>query len=120
MTNFKHYLFAVVALVAGFAISACTNDPANQGGGNSAKTSIEVLVGEPTPASVEITVKTTGIKEFAYIVDKDVEASAILAGGIKTTIEATDDNGTTWTAVSDVEKTFNNVLGAGNALGLCQ
>ena len=30
-------------------------------------------------------------------------------------IEATD-NGTTWTKVSEVEKTFNNVLGAGNAL----
>ena len=87
MTNFKHYLFAVVALVAGFAISACTNDPANQGGGNSAKTSIEVLVGEPTPASVEITVKTTGIKEFAYILDKDRDATAILAGGTKVEIE---------------------------------
>ena len=87
MTNFKHYLFAVVALVAGFAISACTNDPANQGGGNSAKTSIEVLVGEPAPASVEITVKTTGIKEFAYILDKDRDATAILAGGTKVEIE---------------------------------
>lgn len=31
-------------------------------------------------------------------------------------IEATDDGGTNWTKVSDVEKTFNNVLGAGNAL----
>ena len=85
MTNFKHYLFAVVALVAGFAISACTPDTPEPG--PSAKTSIEVLVGEPAPASVEITVKTTGIKEFAYILDKDRDATAILAGGTKVEIE---------------------------------
>ena len=87
MKNFKHYLIAMVALVAGFAISACTPDTPEPG--PSAKTSIEVLVGEPTPASVEITVKTSGVKEFAYILDKDVPSTAILAGGTKVEIEDT-------------------------------
>ena len=85
MKNFKHYLIAIVALVAGFAISACTPDTPEPGTGT--KTSVEVLVGEPAPASVEITVKTTGIKEFAYILDKDVTSTAILAGGTKVVIE---------------------------------
>ena len=87
MKHFKHYLIAMVALVAGFAISACTPDTPEPG--PSAKTSIEVLVGEPTPASVEITVKTSGVKEFAYILDKDVPSTAILAGGTKVEIEDT-------------------------------
>ena len=86
MKNFSHYLFAVVALVAGFAISACTPDEPTPG--PDAKTSVEVTVGEPAPASVEITVTTQGIKEFAYIKrDEAVEATAILAGGTKVEIE---------------------------------
>lgn len=89
MKNFSHYLFAAVALVAAFAISACTPD--TPGPGPSAKTSIEVLVGEPAPASVEITVKTQGIKEFAYMQREDaIDATGILAGGKKKTIEDTD------------------------------
>ena len=83
MKNFSHYLFAVVALVVGFAISACTPEPAP---GPDAKTLVEVTVGEPAPASVEITVTTQGIKEFAYILDKDVPSTAILAGGTKVEI----------------------------------
>ncbi len=85
MKNFSHYLFAVVALVAGIAISACTPDTPEPG--PSAKTSVEVLVGEPSPASVEITVRTQGIKEFAYVLDKDRDATAILAGGTMVQIE---------------------------------
>ena len=85
MKNFSHYLFAVVALVAGFAISACTPDTPEPG--PSAETLVEVLVGEPSPASVEITVRTQGIKEFAYVLDKDRDATAILAGGTMVQIE---------------------------------
>lgn len=89
MKNFKHYLFAVVALVAAFAIGACTKDPVNKG--QSAKTSVEVLVGTPAPASVEITVKTQGIKEFAYArVAENPGATALLANGTKVTIENPD------------------------------
>lgn len=82
-----HYIFAFAAFIASFAISACTPDTPEPGPG---ATSAEVIVGEPTAATVEITVKTSGIKEFAYILDKDVAATAILAGGTKIEIENTD------------------------------
>ncbi|MBO7306900.1 MAG: hypothetical protein J6U59_02610, partial [Alistipes sp.] len=85
MKNFSHLLTAFVALVAGIAVSACTPDTPEPG--PSVQSSIEILVGEPTPASVDITVKTTGIKEFAYVLDKDRDATAILAGGDKVEIE---------------------------------
>lgn len=80
-----HYLFAFAAFIASFAIGACTPDTPEPGPG--AGTSVEVLVGEPTAATVEITVKTSGVKEFAYILDKDIVASAILAGGTKFEVE---------------------------------
>lgn len=35
---------------------------------------------------------------------------------VKANIEATDDDGANWTVVSEVEKTFTNVLGDGNTL----
>ena len=35
---------------------------------------------------------------------------------VEADIEATDDNGANWTAVSEVKKTFNDVLGTGNTL----
>ena len=82
-----HYLFAFAAFIASFAIGACTPDTPEPGPG--ANTSVEVLVGEPTAATVEITVKTSGVKEFAYILDKDVPSTAILAGGTKVEIEDT-------------------------------
>ena len=83
-----HYLFAFAAFIASFAIGACTPDTPEPG--PSADTSVEVLVGEPTAATVEITVKTSGVKEFAYILDKDVVASAILAGGTKFEVKNTE------------------------------
>ncbi|MBO7243557.1 MAG: hypothetical protein J6V19_07870 [Alistipes sp.] len=93
MKNFKFSLLAIVALVASFAISSCTKDAPTESKkpDNTNNVSIEITVGDATPSGANIVVKTKGIKEFAYIVDKDVEASAILAGGIKTTIEATDE-----------------------------
>lgn len=85
MKNFTRTLLAMFAVVAGFAIGACTPDPQNPAQGG--KTIAEVLLGEPKATSIEITVKTQGIKEFAYVIDKDRDATAILAGGEKTTIE---------------------------------
>ena len=89
MKNLKHYLIAAVALVAGFAISACTPDNVEDGkGGN---TSAEVTVGDITPNGATITVKTEGIKEYAYIQREDaIDAAAIFVAGEKVTIEATD------------------------------
>ena len=89
MKNLKHYLIAAVALVAGFAISACTPDNVNDGKGGT--TSAEVTVGDLTPNGATITVVTEGIKEYAYIKsDEPRDAAAIFVGGEKVTIEATD------------------------------
>ena len=90
MKNFKFSLLAIVALVASFAISSCTKDAPTESKkpDNTNNVSIDITVGDATPSGANIVVKTKGIKEFAYIVDKDVEASAILAGGIKTTTAA--------------------------------
>ena len=57
--------------------------------GPSGITSVEVLVGKPTSASIDVTVQTTGIKEFAYILDKDYDAIAILNEGEKVHVENT-------------------------------
>ena len=51
------------------------------------KTSVEVLVGKPTPVSVDVTIKTTNIKEFAYILDLDSDATSILVSGTKVEIK---------------------------------
>ena len=85
MKNFSHLLIAFVTLVAGFAVSACTPDTPEPGPGT--KTSVEVIVGETQATTAEIIVKTSGVKEFAYILDKDRDATAILAGGTKVEIE---------------------------------
>ena len=89
MRNFKNYFIAAVALVAGFAISACTPDDVDdKKGGN---TTVEVTVGDITPNGATITVTTEGIKEYAYIQREDaVDAAAIFVAGEKVTIEATD------------------------------
>ena len=89
MRNFKNYFIAAVALVAGFAISACTPDDVDdKKGGN---TTVEVTVGDITPNGATITVTTEGIKEYAYIQREDaIDAAAIFVAGEKVTIEATD------------------------------
>ena len=76
MRNFKNYFIAAVALVAGFAISACTPDDVDdKKGGN---TTVEVTVGDITPNGATITVTTEGIKEYAYIQREEaIDAAAI-------------------------------------------
>ena len=87
MKNFTKRLFVLCAVIASFAIGACTNDPATHGG-NDAKVSFEFVVGEPSATMVDITVKVQGIKEFAYVQrDTEVQNSAIMHSGVKTEIE---------------------------------
>ena len=88
MRNFTKSLFAIFAVIAAFAINACTNDPEQPTNGG--KVITEVVIGEPRATSVEITVKVQGIKEFAYVLDKEREATAILSGGEKTVVEKSD------------------------------
>lgn len=92
MKNFKSFLIAAVAIIAGVAISSCTPEPV---GPEKVVTKAEVTVGELTPNGANITVVTQNISEFAYMVDRDVATSAILQAGEKTTIEDTDEVTTT-------------------------
>lgn len=89
MKNFNRFLVAAVALIAGFAMSACTPDDINDKKGG--KASVEVRVGDITPNGATITVVTNGIKEYAYIQREDaIDAAAIFVAGEMVTVEATD------------------------------
>ena len=96
MKNFKQTLFAMVAIFMALAVGACTKDPgANPG--KTGETKMEVNLGEPTSYGVTLTVVTNNVKEFAYVQrDTEVAATAILQGGVKTTIaDATVETTTT-------------------------
>lgn len=97
MKNIKHYLFAVVALVAGFAISACKETP--EVGPQKETVKVEVSVDSVNSNGAIIKVATQGIKEFAYMQrDTELEATAILAAGEKKSI--TDSSVATTTDVT--------------------
>jgi hypothetical protein len=83
MKNFKSFLIAAVAIIAGVAISSCTPEPV---GPEKVTTKANVEVAELTPNGATIKVLTQNISEFAYMLDKDVPTSAILQAGEKTTI----------------------------------
>ncbi len=89
MKNIKHLLIAAFALVAGFAINACTPDPGPQGGEGDTK--VEVEVAEVSAIGATINVKTQNVKEFAYVMrDNEIPATAILQSDeFKTKIENT-------------------------------
>ena len=70
MKNIKNLLIAAIALVAGFAISACTPDPGPQGGG--AETKVEVAIDNVAANGATIIVTTQNVKEFAYV-QRDTE-----------------------------------------------
>ena len=93
MKNIKHLLIAAIALVAGFAINACTPDPnpGPQGGGGDTKMEIEVA--EVSASGATINVTTQNVKEFAYIKrDTELPATAILQSDeFKTLIENTEE-----------------------------
>lgn len=89
MKNFKHYLFTLVAFVAGLVVVSCT-EPAPEPT-PSGKVSVNVEVANVGPASAKFDVLTSGIKSFSYLLsDVEAPATAILASGQKVNIEATD------------------------------
>lgn len=86
MKNFKHFMFALVALVMGVSIAACENDPTN---GPKDGVKVEVTVASVTAGGVTVDVKTNGISEFAYT-QQELPESAIFGAGEVKTIAATD------------------------------
>ena len=86
MKNFKQTLFAMVAIFMALAVGACTKDPGTNPG-KTGETKMEVNLGEPTSYGVTLTIVTNNVKEFAYVQrDTELAATAILQGGVKTSI----------------------------------
>ena len=87
MKNFTKSMLVMCLAIVGFAMAACTPDSTNDGR-NEVKTTYEVVAGQPSATMVDITVKTKGIKEFAYVQrDTEVPATAIMSAGKKIEIE---------------------------------
>ena len=102
MKNIKHLLIAAVALIAGFAVSACTPDPTHEDGKD---TKVEVVVTDVAANGATISVTTKNVKEFAYIQrDTEIPATAILQSDeFKTVIEDTETEKTTSITITGCE-----------------
>ena len=99
MKKLSHILFATIAFVAAFAVSACTKDSTTPTGGT-VETSVEIEVAEVMASGASINVTTQNVKEFAYVIrDTEIPASAILQSDeFKTKIE--NSNEVTKTAIT--------------------
>ena len=79
MKNFKHYLFAVAALVVGFAFSACQPDTPEE---KPAQASVQINVASVTASGALIEITTQGVNSYAYIMNElELPATAIYGGG---------------------------------------
>ena len=103
MKNLKFSLFALFAIIAGFAMSACTDDPQEQPqGGN--EVIAEVTVSKETANGAVLSVTTQNMQEFAYIQrDSELAASAIFVAGTKLTIEEPTKLNTTEVTLQGLE-----------------
>ena len=92
MKNFKYTLFALFAIIAGFAITSCTNDPKTNEG-NKVETKVEVAVAATAANGATIEITTQNVKEFAYVQrDTEIPATAILQSDeFKTKIANTEE-----------------------------
>ena len=92
MKNFKYTLVALFAIIAGFAITSCTNDPKTNEG-NKVETKVEVAVAATAANGATIEITTQNVKEFAYVQrDTEIPATAILQSDeFKTKIANTEE-----------------------------
>ncbi len=89
MKNFKYFLLATIALIGGFALASCEPDPMDEGTRLQDAVVVNIEVGYIDQTTANFTIKTTGLKDFAWLrTDKtDIEATAILGGGEMVEIE---------------------------------
>lgn len=108
MKNFKYYLFATAALLFGFAMGACTPDePVNQG--TEAKAS--VVVASVGSSSATLNVVTTGVTDFAYIMNEsELPATAIFGAGTTVSLEDATVETTTEVVVNRLESESTYVV----------
>ena len=92
MKNFKYTLFALFAIIAGFAITSCTQDPV-ENKGDKVETKVEVAVAATAANGATIEITTQNVKEFAYVQrDTEIPATAILQSDeFKTKIANTEE-----------------------------
>ena len=92
MKNFKYTLFALFAIIAGFAITSCTQDPV-ENKGDKVVTKVEVAVAATAANGATIEITTQNVKEFAYVQrDTEIPATAILQSDeFKTKIANTEE-----------------------------
>ena len=92
MKNFKYTLVALFAIIAGFAITSCTNDPKTNKG-DKVETKVEVAVAATAANGATIEITTQNVKEFAYVQrDTEIPATAILQSDeFKTKIANTEE-----------------------------
>ena len=103
MKNFKHYLFAVAALVVGFAFSACQPDTPEE---KPAQASVQINVASVTASGAVIEITTQGVSSYAYIMNElELPATAIYGGGTVVEIEDASVSTTTEVSFSGLEAT---------------
>ena len=92
MKNFKYTLFALFAIIAGFAITSCTQDSV-ENKGDKVGTKVEVAVAATAANGATIEITTQNVKEFAYVQrDTEIPATAILQSDeFKTKIANTEE-----------------------------
>ena len=101
MKNFKYTLLALFAIVAGFAMSACNNDPGVE---QQSKVITEITISEATPNGAVLNVTTQNISEFAYVQrDTEIKTSAIFVAGTKVTVAEPTALSTTTVTVQGLE-----------------
>ena len=85
MKNFKYFLLATIALIGGFALASCEPDPMDEGTRLQDAVVVNIEVGYIDQTTANFTIKTTGLKDFAWLrTDKtDIEATAILGGEVE-------------------------------------
>ena len=100
MKHLSVFYFAVVALLAGVAMTSCVNN--DNPTVKAAKVDVAVL--DSTPNGANIVVTTSGISEFAYIQrDAELAATAILQAGTKYTISNTESETSTEVTIQGLE-----------------
>ena len=103
MKNFKYTLFAMFAIVASFAMSACQDDPIETPQDGNAIIA-EVTISKETANGAVLSVQTQNMQEFAYVQrDSELAASAIFVAGTKTTIDEPSQVTTTEVTIQGLE-----------------
>ena len=97
MKDLATKLIAVFAIIVGFTLSSCIPDATEPANNAAVK---EVSVDHPTPNGAEVIVLTKNIKEFTYVINKDIDAAAIMKAGADNMKTISDTEASTTTTVS--------------------